>query len=119
MIYCFPVTFAESLQIKANRYLKKWAGLARCANPSILYRREKKGRLKALTTHLMAQQGRWLRWDTAMQLDTTWMEQASVFMVTRTAQILSQLSAGHTTNTGKPAELKQALIGIMTTMWIQ
>ena len=54
IIYCFPITFAESLQTTANRYLKKWAGLARCANPSILYRsREKKGlQMKALTTHL-------------------------------------------------------------------
>ena len=54
IIYSFPITFAESLQTTANRYLKKWAGLARCANPSILFRsREKKGlQMKALTTHL-------------------------------------------------------------------
>ena len=58
IIYCFPITFVESLQTTANRYLKKWAGLARCANPSILYRRrEKKGlQMKALTTHLKCMQ---------------------------------------------------------------
>ena len=58
IIYCFPITFAESLQTTANRYLKKWAGLARCANPSILYRsREKKGlQMKALTAHLKCMQ---------------------------------------------------------------
>ena len=58
IIYSFPITFAESLQTTANRYLKKWAGLARCANPSILFRsREKKGlQMKALTTHLKCMQ---------------------------------------------------------------
>ena len=58
IIYCFPITFAEKLQVIANRYLKKWTGLAKCANPSILYRsREKKGlQLKALTTHLKCMQ---------------------------------------------------------------
>lgn len=58
IIYCFPITFAESLQNIANRFLKKWTGLARCANPSILYRRrDKKGlQLKALTSHLKCMQ---------------------------------------------------------------
>ena len=58
IIYSFPITFAESLQTTANRYLKKWAGLARCANPSILFRsREKNGlQMKALTTHLKCMQ---------------------------------------------------------------
>ncbi len=37
---------------------KKWAGLARCANPSILFRsRQEKGlQMKALTTHLKCMQ---------------------------------------------------------------
>ena len=54
IIYCFPISFAKDLQAMATRYLKRWAGLPRGANPSILYRkRENKGlQLKALTTHL-------------------------------------------------------------------
>ena len=54
IIYCFLISFAQNLQAVATRYLKRWAGLPKCANPSILYRkRENKGlQLKALTTHL-------------------------------------------------------------------
>ncbi len=53
IIYCFPVSFAQNLQAVATRYLKRWAGLPKCANPSILYRkRDNKGlQLKALTKH--------------------------------------------------------------------
>ncbi len=58
IIYCFPVSFAKNLQAVATRYLKSWAGLPRCANSSILYRkRENKGmQRKALTTHLKCMQ---------------------------------------------------------------
>ena len=58
IIYCFPISFAKDLQAMATRYLKRWAGLPRGANPSILYRkRENKGlQLKALTTHLKCMQ---------------------------------------------------------------
>ena len=58
IIYCFPISFARDLQAVATRYLKRWVGLPRCANPSILYRkRENKGlQLKALTTHLKCMQ---------------------------------------------------------------
>nr|XP_054769560.1 uncharacterized protein LOC129277399 [Lytechinus pictus] len=54
IIYCFPISYAKSLEATATRYLKKWAGLSRSSNSSILYRkRENKGlQLKALTTHL-------------------------------------------------------------------
>ncbi len=46
------------MQTTANRYLKKWAQLTRCANPSIFFRSgEKKGlQMKALTTHLKCMQ---------------------------------------------------------------
>ena len=58
IIYCFPISFAQNRQAVATRYLKRWAGLPKCANPSILYRkRENKGlQLKALTTHLKCMQ---------------------------------------------------------------
>ena len=58
IIYSFPISFANTLEALATRYLKKWAGLSRSANSSILYRRrENKGlQLKALSTHLKCMQ---------------------------------------------------------------
>ena len=54
IIYCFPISFAHNLQAVATWYLKRWTGLPKCANTSMLYRkRENRGfRLKLLTTHL-------------------------------------------------------------------
>jgi len=37
MVYDFSFSFVSSLEKEARRYLKKWSGLARCANVLILY----------------------------------------------------------------------------------
>ena len=37
IIYCFPILLAHDLQAD-----KRWSGLPKCANPSILYKKERK-----------------------------------------------------------------------------
>ena len=37
MMYDFSFSFVSSLEKQARRYLKKWSGLARCANVQVLY----------------------------------------------------------------------------------
>ena len=32
IIYCFPISFTNTLEALATRYLKKWAGLSRSSN---------------------------------------------------------------------------------------
>ena len=51
VIYCFPISFAHNLQAVITRYLKRWAGLPKCANPSILYRKREKKCTSAKITH--------------------------------------------------------------------
>ena len=52
IIYCFPITFAESLQTSANRYLS-----GKVYKPFHLVQKKRKGlQMKALTTHLKCMQ---------------------------------------------------------------
>ena len=44
-IYTFPITFAKHLQTMAKPFLKKWAGVTRSANNTILFRSRNKGGL--------------------------------------------------------------------------
>ena len=47
-VYCFPLSFVKALSTQVLKFLKKWAGLAHCANTSVLFRSREKGGL-ALT----------------------------------------------------------------------
>ena len=51
IIYCFPISFAHNRQAVATRYLKRWTGLPRCANPSHLIQKERKQETSAKVTH--------------------------------------------------------------------
>lgn len=44
-IYCFPLSFGRELQAAATRHLKRWAGLTKTANNSVLFRSRKRGGL--------------------------------------------------------------------------
>ena len=57
-VYCFPISFAKQLESLANAYLKKWAGLSRSTNTSVLYRQRHHGGLNitSLSTKLKCTQ---------------------------------------------------------------